>query len=372
MKLNDPSVLLPELPQGAEILIARLRSLGDVVLETPAISALHAWRPDLRIVVLVEKRFAPALEGNPAVADRIFSRGFVETAAELRQRKFPVFYNQHGGPRSALLTAVSGAVARVGWKGFQYSSVYNVRVPDATEFYGTSIVHAVAHRMSQFYWTGLPRGPIPEARVLPQPQATERVRMILAQYGVAGVEAPYAVLQPGGRLATMRWPIEKFAEIARWLQARHGTMGVVNLASSDGPIAVGVRRAMEGIAIVPEPFDLPELIALISGASLFVGNDSGPVHLASALGTPCVVIYGTTNPAQWRPWQVAHRVVSTGAEFRALRGDKTVAVSEPRLIGAIEVEEVEKACEELFGAVGTRGRAADQEARESRARSQRL
>src|SRR6202044_4239333 len=132
-----------------------------MVLETPAIAALHSWRPDLRIIVLVEPRFAPVLEGNPAIAELIFSRGLGETALDLLRRRIPIVFNQHGGPRSALLTGASGSPVRIGWKDHQYSFLYNVQVPEAQEFYGRPDVHAVEHRMSQFYWAGLPRGPIP-------------------------------------------------------------------------------------------------------------------------------------------------------------------------------------------------------------------
>ena len=348
MKLSEPSSLLPNLPRGAEILLVRLRSLGDIVLETPAIAALHDWRPDLRIWALVEERFAAALEGNPSVAGMIFSRGIAETTAALRRRRLPIVFNQHGGPRSALLTAACGAKARVGWKGFQYSFVYNVQVPDACEFYATPIVHTVEHRLSQLYWTGLPRGPIPQARVFPQPEAAQRARQMLAQSGVdAAGRRPYAVMQPESRLDTMRWPSEKFVEIARWLREKHGILSIMNIAGA-GPVASEIRRTIGEFAVVPPPFGLPELIALISGASLFVGNDSGPVHIAAALGTPSVVIYGPTNPDQWHPWQSEHRLVTTGAEFRAIRGDKSIAVKEPRTVASIAVDEVRAACQELI------------------------
>ena len=340
--------MLPRLPPGADILIARLRSLGDIVLESPAIAALHEWRPDLRIFVLIEERFAPALEGNPAVAGLLFSRGFAETAAALRQRRFPMVFNQHGGPRSTLLTAASGSPIRVGWKGFQYAFVYNVRVPDAAEFYGTPIVHTVEHRISQFYWTGLPRGPIPPARVFPQPGAAEHVRKILAEHGVSGADTPYAVLQPQARLSTMQWPAEKFAEIARGLWEKHGIASVVNLAANNVPGASEARSKLAEVAIVPESLGLRELIALISGARIFIGNDSGPCHVAAAARTPSVVIYGPTNAAQWRPWQTEHHVVTTGAQFRAIRGDKTIASTESRTIASIGVDEVRAACEDLI------------------------
>jgi ADP-heptose:LPS heptosyltransferase len=256
-----------------------------------------------------------------------------------------MFFNQHGGPRSALLAAASGAPVRVGWKGFQYSFVYNVRVPDAAEFYGKPIVHTVEHRMSQLYWTGLPRGPIPPARIFPQPAALERVRAILTHLGIG---APYVVLQPEARMPTMRWPIEKFAEIARWLRDKRGIASIANLSEDNTPAAMQVRNALENAAIVPEPLPLDELIALISGAALLVGNDSGPVHLAAAAGTPAVVIYGPTNPAQWRPWHSEHRVVSTGAQFRAIRGDKQIPVNQPRTVAGISVDEVRAACDALL------------------------
>src|SRR5271170_2776184 len=100
---SEPATLLPGLPQGSEILIIRLRSLGDVVLLTPALSALHSWRPDLRISVLVETAWAPVLEGNPAVHELLIAGSFFPTAARLYRRKFPIVYNQHGGPSSAFL-----------------------------------------------------------------------------------------------------------------------------------------------------------------------------------------------------------------------------------------------------------------------------
>ena len=350
MKNGDPLSLLPGLSQGAEVLIIRLRSLGDLVLETSAISALHQWRPDLRIFVLAEKRFEAVFEGHPATAGLLFSGSFLATAEEIRKRRFPIAFNQHGGPRSALLTAASGAAFRVGWKGFQYGFAYNVCVPDAADFFGKPGVHTVEHRLSQFYWTGLPRGPIPRARVYPQGSALDRVAEILAHYGVQG---PYTVLQPEARTAAMRWPLAKFVEIARWLRKTHGMMSVVNASMNDAVARRQMEAAFQSIAVVPEPLDLAELIALISRADLFVGNDSGPVHVAAATSTPTVAIYGPTNPVQWHPWQAEHRVVTTGAQFRGVRGDKMVPIGESRPIDSIAFDEVRAACEQLLTRKGS-------------------
>jgi heptosyltransferase III len=337
----DSSELLPALPPGAEVLICRLRSLGDMVLETPALAALHAWRPDLRLCVLAEPWCAPVLDGNPAVAEVVLSGGLAETALRLRRRCFPIFFNQHGGPRSALLAGGSGAPWRVCWTGYQYSFLYNVHVPDREEFFGTAAVHMVEHRLSQFYWTGLPRGPIPRTRVFPQAAVMASVERQLASRGIAPGGA-YAVLQPAARTPGMRWPVEKYAALARILREEHSMATVVNLGRRDEELAAEVRRKISGCAVVVDSFTVPELIALLAGARLFVGNDSGPAHVAAAADCPCVVLFGPTNPVEWGPWRARHRVVRASG---AASGK-----SEPPPIRSIAVDEVLAACEQLLAA----------------------
>ena len=346
---SGASSLLPSLPNGSEILIIRLRSLGDLVLETPVIAAVKAWRPDLRISALAEPRFAAVLEGNPGVTEIISAGGLGATAFELRRRNFAVTFNQHGGPRSAILTGVSGSPSRVGWKGYQYAFLYNVQVPDAEEFYGRADVHAVEHRLSQFYWTGLPRGPVPASRLFPQADAQRSVAQKLAAEGISAGQ-PYAVLQPGARLAGMRWPVTQFAELARWLRNAHGIASLVNCGAQDVDVESDVRREMRDCAVVPEPLNIRELIALISGARLFVGNDSGPAHIAGAVQCATVVIFSLTDPAQWRPLHSKSRVVSTGAKFAHPRGDKAVLINQARSIAAISVDEIREACIQALGA----------------------
>ncbi len=343
----EAAAILPELPRGADVLLIRLRSLGDLVLETPAIRALHDWRPDLRIHVLAEARFAAVFEGNPAVSEMIHPRGFVETARELGRRAFPVVFNQHGGPTSALLTGGSGAPSRVGWKGYQYSFLYNVKVPDAREFYAREAVHTAEHRISQLFYTGLPRRILPASELFPQADAARTVAGTLAEKGIEP-GADYALLQPGARTAGMRWPLSKFAAVARWLWKTQGIQSVVNLAARDEEMAAVAKREFEGLAVIPPAMGVRELIALTAGARLFVGNDSGPAHIASALEKPCVVIFSETDPEQWGPRNTHSKVVATGATFAHPRGDKAVIARQERPIAAISLGEVQEACEEVL------------------------
>ena len=333
MNPSDPASLLPELPRGAEVLVIRLRSVGDVVLLTPAISALHSWRPDLRISVLVEPGSAAVLEGNPAVHEILLAGSFFSTAKSLYRRNFPITYNHHGGPTSAFLTAASGSKKRVSWKGRQFGFLYNVHAPDAAEFYGTLQVHSVEQRMTQFYWTGLPRSPIPRSEVFPQADAAASVAKKLQAHGIAAGD-PYAVMQPGARHVTKQWPLENFAATSRWLWKSHGVRSVVNLGPGEQQMTKTAAAQLGDSGVVLDSLDLRELIALIAGAKFFVGNDTGPSHLAAAMNIPAVVIFGSTNSTHWRPWQADHRVVQNEGN--------------PKGIASVTIEQVGEACESLL------------------------
>jgi ADP-heptose:LPS heptosyltransferase len=341
--------VLHGLPIGARVLFLRLRSLGDVVLLTPALAALRRSRSDLRVTVAVEPPFAPVLEGNPAVDDVLLAKGFGETVAEIRRRRFSIVYNQHGGPRSVFYTALSGAPWKVGWESAQYSFLYNVRVPGLKTFYGRRRVHTVEHRLTQLYWTGLERGPIPPTKVFPQPDAAASASRKLAQAGVPAGR-PYAVLHTGGTSSTKRWPPENFAEIAGWLQRAHRVIPVVRFGPGEESIerAWRERFAQNAVFLGPQDMDLRELIALISNARLFVGNDSGPAHIAAAAGRPTVVIFGSSDSTTWGPWQTAHRVVQNDFACNPCKGDRCYAFPEPRCILTITPEQVQKACESIL------------------------
>jgi ADP-heptose:LPS heptosyltransferase len=346
----NPAEILPGLPTGSRVLILRLRSLGDVVMLTPALAALHSARPDLRLTVAVEPEFAVILEGNPAVSEVLPARNFGATVGEIRRRIFSVVFNQHGGPTSAFLAALSGAPVRVCWDHCQFQFFYNVRVPGAANFFGPRKVHTVEHRMTQFYWAGLERGPIPPARVYPQADALASVAEKLRKSGLRAEQA-YAVMHPGAAYFTKRWAVEKFADIARWLRAEHGIVPVIRLGPGERDAATAMKQqfAPHGIVFEPKDLDLRELIALVSQARLFVGNDSGPAHLATAAGRPAVVIFGSTDSATWRPWQTDHRVVQNDFPCNPCKGDRCYAFDEPRCILSVTLEQVREACAALLG-----------------------
>ena len=343
LKKTETGELIAELPHGARVLIIRLRPLGDMVLLTPALGALHSWRPDLRLTVLAEPSVALVLEGNPAVAEILLHSQFASTVAAIRQRHFPIVFNQHAGPTSALLTALSGAPVRVCWERRQFSWAYNVHVPSPSAFYGPDEIHAEVHtvmqRMTQFYATGLPQGPIPPAVIYPSTEARAVISRLLAAQGIeAG--ARYAVVRPGATHATKRWSVKNYGAVALWLR-QQGIPTIVNLGPGDEELAAPIRELWgadsSGGTVIPiiDGLAVPELMALLAGARLLVGNDTGPTHIAAAAHVPIVVLFGASNSVHWRPW---------ATDYRLLRSERPAAPGLP----SIRVEDVQAACAELL------------------------
>lgn len=329
------------------MLVVRLRSLGDVVLTTPSLAALHDWRPDLRLVVAVEPPFVPVLEGNPAVAEIFPVRHFVPAAARLAARRFPVVVNQHGGPTSALLVAATLAPVRVAWQRSQFSFLANVRVPGPTSFFGDRGVHTAEHRLTQLWWIGLPRRTVPSAHVYARPDALAEVASALARLGIEPGR-PYAVIQPGAAFATRRWPLANFVPLAEWLGAECHLAPLVLLGPGEKTLREEAERIFRPPAVIMTGLDLRQLIALLSRASLFVGHDTGPTHVAAAAGCPVVEIFGSSSPVYWRPWAAASRIVLNGFPCRPCRGDRCYAFEQPRCILSVTLDQVRDACRDLL------------------------
>lgn len=345
-----PSSLLPTLPHNANVLIVRLRSIGDVVLTLPALQALQDWRPDLRIHMLVEPLSASLVEGHPAIAEVIVLRKFWETVHLLRRREFSIAFNMHGGPTSAFLTRLSGAPVRVCWAQRQYSWFYNVHVPIHFPVAGRIEMHTAEHRLQQLLYTGLPEVPLPAAKVYVNADAAKRVRRKLAEQGI-GPGRPYAVIRPGASVANKRWPTERFAAIAVWLREAHGIATVVNLGPGDEQITAEVRQHFAGLGVIMSDLDLRGLVALLAASSLFIGNDTGPTHIAAALGKKSVVIFGASDSKVWSPWKTEHRLIENRFPCKKCPQGKCESLGDSQCIFAISVDEVRDACEALLAGV---------------------
>jgi len=271
------------LPRDSRVAILRLRSLGDCVLTTPALDILKRAREDLRVAVVVEGRFRALFEGNPDV-DEILA----PEAGTLRGWRPRLCLDLHGGSRSAWMTRFCAARYRAGFGHFRHQWAYNVRIPRAQKILGVErTVHTAEHLASAMFYLGAPVGEIPRAKLAG---------------GQAGRSANLAVIHPVAATAAKTWPASGFIVVAEHLR-QAGMEPVFIGAAADDLTPFGRFRTVSG-----EP--LPGIQRLLSGASLFVGNDSGPAHMAAAFGLPVVVIFGASDPAIWGPWRTTAEVVS--------------------------------------------------------------
>ncbi len=296
-----PSVL-DRLPEGARVAVIRLRSLGDCVLTTPAVELLRRSRPDLKIGVVVEERFAAVFEKHPAV-DALLA----PVARAVSAWRPELALNLHGGTRSMALTLRSGARFRAGFAHHRYSYIYNVKIPTAQEILGVSRrVHTAEHLAAAMFHLGVPHSEIPRASLFAEGPWDAK---------------PYAVLHPFASQPDKTWPAQRFVAVARHLRERAQLDPVFIAGPAEDTAAFREFRIVAGAP-------LAQVKSLIAGASAFVGNDSGPAHMAAAFGVPAVVLFGNSDVEIWGPWKAQAEALAPGGAIEAIEVDDVLRALE--------------------------------------------
>jgi lipopolysaccharide heptosyltransferase II len=338
----------------------RLRSIGDTVLMTPVLSALKAWRPDLPIAVVTEPLSAPLLEPHPLVDELLVipraRRGIaglemrLGVIRRLRAGNFDMGFNLHGGTTAAWLMRLAGIPRRVGYALPNTRWLLTHVAPAPTEIWQKSTIHCVEQQLGLLKLVGVPvPSPLPRTKLYCAPQARAAVTARLRRAGVSG---PYAVVHPAAAFQSKQWAATHFADIVNYL-AQRGLQPVIVVGPGEEPVAEAVRRALPAAhrALFFTDLPLSETMALIAGCAFFVGNDSGPAHIAAAFERPLVVIFGSSNETVWSPWtNVPHRVVRHRLPCVPCAGPVCHAFPEPECIRRVTVAEVTSAIDAVFPA----------------------
>ena len=325
------------------VLVIRLRSIGDTVLSTPSLFALKRFLPHAALDILLEDWVAPVLDGFPHVDNVItVARGStaarVRLARTLRSRRYDVVYNLHGGTTATLLTRATGAKHRVGYKAYQYARFYNCLSPSSSELWGRAKTHSVEQQLALLGWTGVPVSDRPATHLAVTDGAAAAVARRLQTVGFTAT--PFAVLHPAAASDTKQWSPEKFARVAEDLTGQD--LGVVVIAAPDQAQVIDeLRHSVTTPVVTFTDLSLPEITALLARARLFVGNDSGIAHMAAAVATPAVVIFGSSNRAHWRPWASGPaEVVYHELDCQPCHGYFCEKFAEPECIKRVPVERV--------------------------------
>ncbi len=305
-------------------LIVRLSALGDCIHALPAIQALRAARPDLRIGWVVDDRFSPLFQGHPAVDElhvlprrgpagkSWLARGasLRDLGQQLRACGFEAAVDLQGLAKSALVALASGAPLRIGLSSAAGAkelswATYNCRPPVPV-----SARHVGERSMALMVPLGVPAGTALADPHLPvRPEAAARVEAALAGLVTSGRR--FAVINPGAGWETKLWPLGHFAELAGRLRSEAGLEVLVSwFGQREREMAD--RICAGGGARPAAATDLPELAELLRRAALFVGSDTGPTHIAAAVGTPTVALFGPADSVRNRPLGPRVEVLTAG------------------------------------------------------------
>jgi lipopolysaccharide heptosyltransferase II len=302
-----------------QILLIRLRMIGDVVFTTPAIRALRRRFPEARISYLVEEAAAPIVSDNPHLDEVIvvpLTTGIGRIAddlrigRDLRRRRFDLVIDFHGGPRGSWLSWLSGAPQRIGYVVVGRSWMYTRAIARPRELRAR---HSVENQWDLLAALGIdaPDRVTDPVEMVSRPEAERSVAARLAEAGIPDT-APVTVIHVSAGNPFRRWPTERFADVAAKLVAADTRRYVVltsGPSESGAADAVGAAaRAALGPGLGSHvarcgEFDLLELRALVGRAALYIGGDSGPLHVAGATRTPVVGLYGPTLPVRSSPWR---------------------------------------------------------------------
>ncbi|MEQ1604352.1 MAG: glycosyltransferase family 9 protein [Pyrinomonadaceae bacterium] len=332
------------------ILVVKLRSIGDTVLATPSLIALRRFVPDAQIDILLEAWVAPLLQGHDAI-DNVISVGKrtsarLKTALDLWGSDYDVAFNLHGGTTATFFTAASRAKHRVGFASYQYPFLYNHLLLSASDFWQTEFTHSAEQQLALLGFVGVPVEDRPKSRLRVRAEMEEDTELLLHNYGVD--EERIALVHPASAFKTKQWAPENFAKTIDYLWSQ-GIFSLVVTAPNERSIIEEINSLTKTMFHGFWDLTLPQLTSLAKRAEIFVGNDSGIAHIAAAVGTPSVVVFGSSNRNHWRPWTDApNEIVFREFACQPCPGYECKEFGEPRCIQTVPHDSVFSALKRLL------------------------
>jgi len=350
------------LDQVKRALVIKLRHHGDVLLSSPVFSVLKNRAPHVEIDALVYADTAPMLGGHPAIAnlhliDRNWKKNGLsqQGSAEwglfqsLRQRNYDLIIHLTEHPRGAWLARLLGArysvAPAIKGKGFWWDSSFShlYALPIATRR------HSVELNLDALRRIGVqPERDERWLTLVPGESAEARIGQLLAEHGLA--DTKFVHLHPTSRWQFKCWEPEKNAALIDALAAR-GHRVVLTSGPDAGELDYIARlkaAARSEVTDLSGKLSLKDLAALTARAWLFVGVDSAPMHIAAAMGTPVVALFGPSGEIEWGPWQVPHRVVSSNHSCRPCGNDGCGGGKVSECLTVLGVAQVLAAADELL------------------------
>ena len=316
-------------------------------MTTPAVAALKRALPQASLTYVVEEPYHRLIGGNPDIDEIILIPphqgilsfpGFIR---RVRREKYDLVIDFHGGPRASRIAWLSRARLKVGYELKHKGFIYDIRVPRHRE---GAPVHSVENHLNLVRAAGIevhepwPRLNFPAAGK----EETERIDKLWADRGLAG--AKVVVLHVGAGNAFRDWGHQKLGGLAGRLAGLLGVRVILIGSALDAPRAEEIRKiSPKSVLSLAGELNLAELREVIGRAALFIGPDSGPMHIAATTLTPIVALFGPTLPANFSPWQARATLLEKPLDCRPCKQRKC-QTEDFRCLELITVDEVLKAC----------------------------
>lgn len=341
-----------------KILIVRLDRIGDVVLSTPVLAAVRQAYPDSHITFMIAPHAKDVADGNPYIDEVIVydkaraHKGMLEGAKfayGLALKRFDIAIMLHPTRRTHLLAFLSGIPKRLGYER-KMAMLLTDRIPDKKHL---GLKHEIDYTLGLLRYIGIE----PTSRklhVAVDKDSENRVRSILTDGGIKEGDRIVAI-NPGASCRSKRWPAGRFAEAADALVRELSVKIVIVSGPQDKCFADQAASAMKTKALnLSGKTTIRELTCLLKRSSLFISNDSGPVHIACAVGTPVISIFGRNDrglsPRRWGPTNKSDRVIHkyVGCDLCLAHNCK----AELKCLDAITSDEVVQNAKEMLREAG--------------------
>jgi heptosyltransferase I len=323
------------------ILIVRMSALGDIVHALPVLAALRDARPDAEIDWIADRKYAGVLDLVDGLNRRIIGRPrLLRALRELRGRRYDVAVDLQGLLKSAAIARLCGARRVLGFE------TRALRERGAAWFYSETIpvaerAHIIEKNLSVLPLLGVQSSSVRFPFIIPPSPVAAQL-----EAEVASNETGFALINPGAAWPNKRWSPERYGEVARRMRERHGLRSYVLWGEGESALADLVVSHSANAATRAPKTTLGDLLAVSSRARLMISGDTGPIHLAAAVGTPLVGLYGPTWPERNGPWHPDDMVVSRAAQCachhkrECQRGGMSDGIESRMCINDISVDEV--------------------------------
>ena len=320
-------------------------------MTTPAISVLRQAFPQSQISYVVETPYRSLVEGNPNL-DKVFVvrkkqnlKGFMSLIREIRKDQYDALLDFHGGPRASLLALFSKAKIKIGYKIKYKSFIYDQKVPRSREH---GYFHSVANHINLVQALGIEVLQFPPL-FLPQAQKQEKEKVKKFREENSLESSRVVVIHISAGNEFRNWGVDNTVELVGLL-AQIPKIKIVLIGSAEDQEAEKeiLRKSPFPLLSLVGKINLLELRELIAQASLFIGPDSGPMHVAASTMTPIVAYFGPTLPANFAPWQAKANLLEKDFECRPCK-QRRCHFEDFRCLRSIRPEEVYKACLEFLG-----------------------